>query len=127
MERIMKVGFGAWLLSACGPSEGDFVVEYTDAYCAWYLDCGDPAQLVFDGLDTIEECRALFGPDVAAQADTCKINRAAASRCLEAMDGLVCPTEEGAVLDDNLPAECTTTWKKCLGQTADGDDTGDEP
>lgn len=116
MGHLVKVGLAAGWLAACGPSESDFVVEYTTSYCAWYLDCGDPAQLLFDGLDTIEECRAVFGPDVASQAETCKLDRAPARACLDAMETLACPTDPEAELDDALPAECSTTWKKCLGQ-----------
>ena len=116
MGHLVKVGALTCWLAACGPSESRFVVEYTDAYCAWYLDCGDSAQLVFDGVDTLEECRAIVGPDIADEADGCKLDRAPARACLDAMATLACPTDPEAELDDALPAECATTWKKCLGQ-----------
>ena len=105
-------------------SESDFVVEYTDLYCTWYLECADPAQLVFDGTATLEDCTGLFGPGVADQASTCKLDKGAAKDCLDAMVTVACPAEEDAVLDDSLPPECATTWKKCLGE---GNDTGVEP
>lgn len=121
MRRLVKVGWWACWFAACGPSESDFVVQYTDAYCTWYLDCGDPAQLLFDGVDTLEDCTSVVGPEVSDSAGICKLDRAPARACLDAMATLACPTDPEAPLEDALPAACSTTWKKCLGQV-EGDD-----
>jgi hypothetical protein len=110
----------AWLVvvAACGPSEATFVVDYTDAYCDYYLECGDPAQLVFDGIDSLESCRALYGPGVAERGSACKVDKGPAGRCLDLMETMACP-EEGAVIDDSLPADCEAAWQKCLGEAAE--------
>lgn len=118
--------FGLLLaLGACGPSESDFVLEYTDLYCAYYLDCADPAQLVFEGMDTVEECAGTFGPGFGEDAGACKLAKGDARKCLKAMELLTCPAE-GTPLDAGLPPICDTVWKKCIAQPeeTESEDTG---
>ncbi|MEQ1505120.1 MAG: hypothetical protein ABMB14_22995 [Myxococcota bacterium] len=118
---------GVLLVAGCGPSESEFVVEYTDAYCAYYLDCSDPAILVFDGLDAIDDCVAVAGPENAARASGCKLERTAARACLDQMATVACPTD-GTPVDEALPTACTATWKNCSDQPEDepADETNEQ-
>jgi hypothetical protein len=99
-------------LAACGPDEGEFVSDYTRAYCAYYLECSDPALAVFDGLDTMDECTAAFAPDVAQQAGSCQLFARSARECLTALEGLACPSSS-LDPDDGLPAVCSDVWVDC--------------
>lgn len=119
----------AWLAgiavaAGCGPSEAAFVVDYTDAYCTWYLQCADPAILVFDGLDDVDTCKAVVGPEVAAEGAVCKVSKGAARACLDQLATVPCP-EPGTLIEDAVPVACDSAWKKCTAQP--GDDATDEP
>lgn len=118
--RIAVVAAG---MAACGPSETSFVVDYTDAYCTWYLACADPALLVFDGLDDVDACKAVVGPEIAVSAGACKVDHAAARACLGQMATVPCP-EPGTVFEDAVPLACTQAWKKC--DALPGDDPADD-
>jgi hypothetical protein len=102
--------------AGCGIDDSTFTIEYVDAYCVYYLACSDPALEVFDGIDTPEECEAVYGPAVTDSALTCKLDKKAAKVCLESLDGLACPSE-GYDVDGNLPSECAQVWTDC--QTAE--------
>lgn len=108
--------------ASCKGAEPDFVESYLTSFCAFFIDCTDPAVAAFDGLPTVEDCRAEFGPPLAARAEGCKLEKDAAELCLQELDGAACP-EEGAP-EDALPAVCAPdlVWKKCDGPTGAGDD-----
>ena len=109
----------AWLvaltLAACGGKREaeDYLLEYTEAYCAFALECGDPAQMVFDGTDSAEACVATRGPAFAAQWEGCVLDQKDADRCLTFLAGTDCPSDGD--VDSVIPAECATAWKKCIG------------
>lgn len=103
-------------VAACGVKEEEFVPEYVDLYCAAWLDCTDPAELVFDGIDGVDYCLATFGPVFAEKAETCKLKKGKAKKCLDSMALLTCPSE--GALDDALPLVCLDVWHKCLGEGA---------
>ena len=104
-------------LMGCGVSEDKFVPQYVDLYCVVWLDCTDPAELVFDGVDGIDHCLGTFGPIVADKAQTCKLKKGRAKKCLNDMELLTCPSE--GELDDVLPLICQDVWHKCLGDGAE--------
>ena len=68
--------------------------------------------LVDDGIDTLEDCQAMFGPVLQAQGIGCKLKGGEARKCLDAMSTASCPGQ-GVLLDDALPAQCGDVWKKC--------------
>lgn len=105
----------ACTLVACGGKREaeDYLVEYVDAYCAFALECADPAQLAFDGVASPEACVSQNGPALAAQWEGCVLDQQDADRCLTFLAGTDCP-EEGDI-DDVIPVECFSAWKKCLG------------
>ena len=88
------------------------MTEYVDAYCVYYLACSDPALAVFDGVDTAEECEALYGPAVVDDSLACKLDKKTAKTCLDSLDGLACPGE-GYDVDGSLPSECESVWTTC--------------
>ena len=104
-------------LAACGVPEDEFVPAYVDAYCVAWLDCTDPAELVFDGIDGTDYCLATVGPTVQAKAESCKLKKSKARQCLDQMELLTCPSE--GELDDALPLICLDVWHKCLGDPAE--------
>jgi hypothetical protein len=109
--RAMVVGCA--LGASCGGGKAtDFAAEYVDLYCAWYLDCADPALQVFDGMDTLEECQAAVGPAVADNAEACKLDRVPARACLDGLAVASCPAE-GALLEESVPYECGFAFKDC--------------
>ena len=104
------------ILVGCGDAEGKFLADYTTAYCEFYLQCADPAELVFDGLDEQGECEGTFGPQFQDEGAGCKLERPAAKACLDQLGALQCPPE-GAVLESAIPSACSAVWKKCEGGT----------
>lgn len=114
--RWWVVGAAASALAGCGDAEGKFVAEYTTAYCDFYLQCADPAELVFDGMDTQDECEGTYGPEFLAEGEGCKLDHPAAKACLDQLGALQCPPEN-AVLDSAIPPACDAVWKKCEGGT----------
>ena len=114
----MKALRGAALamLVACGVPENEFVPAYVDLYCAAWVDCADPAQFVFDGVEPTQYCLATFGPVVDDKATSCKLKKGRARKCLDAMELLACPAD--GELDDVLPPICGDVWHECLGEGA---------
>ena len=110
-----------WLavgLVSCGPKQEaeDYLVEFTDLYCDVWLSCEDPAELAFDGIDGPEACVAEHGPRFDAKWSGCVLDQGDAKKCLAFLPATGCP-EAGGDLDANLPPECETAWKKCIGGT----------
>jgi hypothetical protein len=103
------------LVAGCGGKREaeDYLVEFTDGYCAYYLECTDPAQLAFDGADSPEACVATNGPRFAEQWEGCALVQKNADRCLTFLQGSQCPADGD--LDGGLPVECYTAWEKCIG------------
>jgi len=102
------------LFSACGASQMDFVLDYTDAVCSYALDCDDPALRVFDGVEDTTACEAVLGPAVLGQSQDCALVRRSARQCLDALAVLPCPSD-GSAATDNLPPTCEAVWRKCMG------------
>ena len=67
----------------------------------------------------IADCRAVVGPEVAAQAEGCKIIKRTAELCIDQMQTVECPLDGGEI-DDELPASCAQVWKKCKDLPSDG-------
>lgn len=100
------------LASCGGRREPDaYLEEFTDTYCAVWMECADPAQLAFDGVD-VEDCVATNGARFEAQWQGCKLDSKAADRCLTFLAGTQCPAD-GGDLDAILPLDCSTAWEKC--------------
>lgn len=114
------------VLGGCGLEEDEFVPRYANLYCDYYMSCADPAQRVFDGLDTQEACLARYGPDVQRDGEGCKLVRSEARACLEAMERLTCPADP-AELDAALPPPCGDSWKKCIASEGDVNGDNDDP
>jgi hypothetical protein len=96
-----------------GREAEDYLVEFTDQYCAFSLECADQAELVFEGTDSPEACVAANGPVFAAQWDGCVLDQKFADRCLTFLEGAQFP-DDGDVANA-LPVECYSAWKKCIG------------
>jgi hypothetical protein len=113
-------------LGGCGLDETEFIPQYAAAYCTYYVSCADPAVLAFDGIDTQEECLAVYGPEIEAAGDGCKLARSEANKCLKSMEGLACPAD-ATDLDAGLPPVCEYSWKKCIADPGDVNGENDEP
>jgi hypothetical protein len=102
-------------LVGCGeplPPE-QYLTDFTDAYCAVWVECADPAALAFDGR-SVDDCLAEHGPRFAAQWQGCLVDDDNASACLAFLEGsATCPTTGD--VDDVLPLECLEAWEKCSG------------
>jgi hypothetical protein len=113
MAALRFVGL-LWM-AGCGRKldpEG-YLVDFTDQYCAIELECTDPAQLAFEGSDSIDLCVATNGPRFAEQWGGCVLDRKNAVRCLSLLPDTQCPDEGD--LDSAIPAECFGAWQKCIG------------
>jgi hypothetical protein len=109
-------------LCGCGPGKTKFVPEYADAYCAFLFECGDPAQLTFDGMLELEDCLSVVGPEVDQQLATCKYHKGKAHDCLKALEVAPCP-DEGEDFESAIPPVCDEVWTEC--PPAADDDPGD--
>jgi hypothetical protein len=111
--RFRRSGVSAALLIAgCGVPPDEFVPEYAQSYCEYLLECGDHAQLTFDGITSIDQCLATKGPEVDDEASSCDFKRSAAKDCLDLMTILTCP-EDPADVDANLPPTCADVFTNC--------------
>ncbi len=106
------------LASGCY-SESDFVPEQTDLVCDLILECTDPAELTFDGIDA-QNCVATVGPMLRAAGEGCKFRRGNAKQCIEDLQAATCPADGTPVLDA-LPTSCGLVWDKCTAQPQDTD------
>ena len=86
---------------------------YTDHYCEAWLDCGVTATQQFDGIDSIEECKALEGDALTAGWAGCKYKKRRAKQCLESLLPPTCP--ENGNLNQVFPPICTEVWVDCVG------------
>ena len=98
-------------LVGCGVSRNEFVPEYAASYCDYYMECGDQAQLTFDGVLTTDDCIALYGPDIEAQNAACKFKNGAAKDCLETLPMATCPADGD--VDAGLPVTCHEVYVNC--------------
>jgi len=115
-----------WLcvLVGCGASEGKYLTDYTARYCELVFQCSDEAMLLFDGIESEEECNNLVGSDLQSFGGTCEeYDGRAAKDCLKAMDDMTCPAQ-GKSLDSALPAACSYVFLTCKEPE---DDNTDEP
>jgi hypothetical protein len=108
----------AWMLVplvvGCGGVEQEeFASAYVDHYCEAWLTCGEQATNIFDGVDTLEDCRALEGPEIVAGWEGCTYKKARAQDCLEQMPAPSCP--ENGDLALIFPPICAEVWVKCVG------------
>jgi hypothetical protein len=132
--RPARLGTAVWALVAIvaltgckkGLDEPEFVEAYVASYCQFWVDCADPVVVAFDGAPTVEECRAVEGPRLAAKADGCKLEDDAAELCLLDLDGLQCP--EAGPPEEAVPASCDAglVWKKCDAVAAGDDEDASE-
>ena len=124
----------AWIVGALGALVGcgekmvpeDYVDAYLEQYCAYWLECSDPAQLTFEGTNSEEACLAIHGDRIASQWQGCKLVDKLATQCLDQMAALTCPAD-GAALDDQLPPVCATVWEKCVAQPVGSTPTVENP
>lgn len=110
-----------WLvvaLAGCGPGKTKFVPEYADGYCAYLFECGDPAELTFDGILSVEDCLAVVGPEVDLLLATCKYHAGKAKDCLDGLSVAACPAEDQP-LEAGLPPTCGEVWTDCPPPPAD--------
>jgi hypothetical protein len=109
------------VVAACGVSEGKFIPDYADVYCARRIECSDPATLVFDGIDGPADCVASFGPELSADGEGCKYKGGTARKCLDAMETVACPAE-GEGFDTVVPPICEEVYIKCIATSTPADD-----
>lgn len=114
----MRPAVLALVLLACGPGRQKFVPEYADIYCSFLLECGDPAELTFDGILSMDDCLVVVGPAVEQQMATCKYHTGKAKDCLNELEVASCPAEDEA-FDDAVPAVCDEVWTQCAAPAAD--------
>lgn len=102
---------GCLFVSGCY-SEADFVPAKTDAFCAYLLDCSDPATIAFDGLD-LNSCLGTYGPVFDAEGDDCRrFKRGLAKQCVAAITGATCPVD-GATVEESIPEVCDFVYERC--------------
>lgn len=93
-------------------AEHDFVPAKTDAFCAFLLECTDPAVIAFDGMN-MEVCQGFWGPRFDEEGDTCrKFTRSVAQDCVAALELATCP-EDGSPVSENLPEICSYVYTRC--------------
>lgn len=119
--RSLIVGLALAMLAGCGVSRNEFVPEYAAAYCDFYMECGDPAQLTFDGVLTADDCLALYGPDIDAQAEACGFKNGKAKDCLGALEVATCPADGD--VDAGLPVTCHEVFVNCAPLVGVEDDS----
>ena len=107
-----RVSIAFVLVMGCGVSQSEFIPGYAERYCELVLDCGNAADLVFDGLDTQKECLAVEGPRVESWGKGCKYKGGKARKCLAELDEMTCPSP-GASIDEALPAVCNDIYLDC--------------
>lgn len=114
------------LLAACGVDETVFIPEYSDNYCAKLVECTDAAVLRFDGIETVDDCLAVIGPEIEAEVQSCDYSPKNAKRCLKAMEGMGCPGPDQA-FDDVLPLDCGQVSSSCSPAAADTNESTTTP
>jgi hypothetical protein len=95
-----------------GVDQDEFVGLYTDHYCEAWLDCGVSATQQFDGIDSLEECKALEGEALTAGWQGCKYKKRRAKQCLESLLPATCP--ENGDLATVFPPICNEVWVDCV-------------
>ncbi|MCB9681462.1 MAG: hypothetical protein H6733_08315 [Alphaproteobacteria bacterium] len=109
------------LLAGCGGvQEYDFILDYNRLACEHELSCGDQAELVFDGILTVEACESANLDAVLDWGRGCKYRPASASECLFEMQGLICPGD-GQLAE--RPPTCQTVYLDCVDVPDDTTDT----
>jgi hypothetical protein len=117
MGRVAVV----WVLASlggCGLHETEFIPRYAASYCDYYVSCADPSLVAFDGIDTHDECLAVYGPEIEAEGEGCTLARSEARKCLASMEELACPAD-ATDLDAGIPPVCSYSWKKCIADPGD--------
>jgi hypothetical protein len=111
------------ILAACGGiPENEFIPGYTTALCEHELICGDPAQLTFEGVLTVDDCVRRREAEVATWGVGCKYRAGDAAVCLEDMALLQCPAAEGTLAD--RPSSCLPVYFDCtLVEEVEAEDT----
>lgn len=117
MRSFLALAFLPLMFVACGPQEGDFLVQYNTALCKHTMACSDQATLTFDGIVTQEDCEAARITDVQLWGAGCRYVAATASQCLLDMDALKCPATAGTLAD--RPASCDLIYTDCPAGTED--------
>jgi len=96
-----------------GVEQDEFVELYTDHYCEAWLDCGVTATQQFDGVDSIEECKALQAEGLTAGWKGCRYKKRRGKQCLESLLPATCP--EDGDLTAIFPPICAEVWVDCVG------------
>ena len=108
----MRTVMATLLLAGCGLSEALFSEEYTNAYCAHWVDCVDPAVLTFDGIEGTGDCVGLVAPKVVTMGLDCDFKRGKAKDCVRAMQTLTCEGD-GTKFLFSPPTVCTEVYPGC--------------
>lgn len=109
VKRGMQyVGLGV-MLAACGPTEEQFLIDYTNLVCAHTIQCGDPAELTFDGILSVETCKGYKISEIQAWGDGCKFTAPAAKQCVEELGLLTCSTDGLGT----IPSVCGSVYAGC--------------
>lgn len=124
MRRTCMVWLAMAAVGCGGIEQDEFVSAYTEHYCEAWLSCGEQATHVFDGIDTVEECRALEGDALTASWQGCKYKKKKAKQCLESLADPVCP--DGDDLTVIFPVICDEVWVKCVGPASEEADASIE-
>ena len=103
---------GGFFACQSGMSNAEFATAYSDLYCERFFECADESLLVFDGVESVEQCLAAIGPSVSDDSVACELNEDEAVACLDEFAVVMCP-EEGATLDDVVPQSCASAWEAC--------------
>lgn len=121
---MRSLGFGALVaLAACGVDETHFIPDYADLYCDTVMSCSEPALLLFDGIETKDDCLAIVGPAIESEVLNCDYDPKSAKRCLKGMEGMGCPGE-GQTVDDVLPLDCAQVSSICKEPVTEPTGTG---
>ena len=118
---------GLVVLTGCGVGEDKYLTQYTERYCELVFQCSDEAMLLFDGLETEEECGGLVGNELVDFGGTCEdYDGRAAKDCLREMKDLTCPAE-GKTLDSALPTACSYVFLTCTEPKEEDTDDATNP
>lgn len=108
--------------AACRMSDDAFVDKFVEADCAYLMECSSDPVLAFQGWETIEDCMADRGPEVAYDVETCDYNKVAAGACVKAIEEQTCAAEGE---DREFPAICQDVLTNCSDDDS-GTDTDTE-
>jgi len=110
----MRIGCLLLVAGCVQVSEAEFVPVYTEVYCDRFFECADDALLTFEGLDDVEDCTSVIGPEAAALSDGCKLVDRLAQDCIDELSVVTCPSS-GTLFSEVVPTVCDEVWTECEG------------